>query len=219
MLLACFLLLLGGLGRRFLCGLLMGLAALMVKMHALHFLPVAALFLWLERREDRSGGFLRSILAVAAGVVVAGLVWYLAVYRVNPSVVVKYFKSNIFVAQRGEYTNATLFDILTRRIGALVHLGSGRDGLFVKVPVLYALGAAGSLSVLSGFGNGKRETKPWERLIGRGISSGVSSQAKPIIIPWSPAPSLSKASSSLSNPLSRTSLERETAASISLDCS
>jgi len=164
MLLACFLLLLGGLGRRFLCGLLIGLAALMVKMHALHFLPVAALFLWLERHEDRSGGFLRSILAVAAGVVVAGLVWYLAVYRVNPSVVVKYFKSNIFVAQRGEYTNATLFDILTRRIGALVHLGSGRDGLFVKVPVLYALGAAGSLSVLSGFGNGKRETKAWERL-------------------------------------------------------
>ena len=78
MLLACFLLLLGGLGRRFLCGLLIGLAALMVKMHALHFLPVAVLFLWLERREDRAGGFLRSILAVAAGVVVAGLVWYLA---------------------------------------------------------------------------------------------------------------------------------------------
>ena len=49
-----------------------------------------------------------------------------------------------------------------------------------------------------------------------GISSGVSSQANPIIIPWSPAP---VSSSSLSRTPWRASHERFTPAAMSCDCS
>ncbi len=37
----------------------------------------------------------------------------------------------------------------------------------------------------------RRRTSWWASWIGAGISSGVSSQAKPTIIPWSPAPPVS----------------------------
>ncbi len=50
-----------------------------------------------------------------------------------------------------------------------------------------------------------------------GISSGVSLQAKPIIIPWSPAPWSSKGSSSKSP--ERSSSEWSTPAAMSGDCS
>ena len=50
----------------------------------------------------------------------------------------------------------------------------------------------------------------------RGMSSGVSSQAKPIIMPWSPAP---VSSSGLPASPWRASQERFTPAAMSRDCS
>ena len=59
--------------------------------------------------------------------------------------------------------------------------------------------------------------RAWDREIGNGINSGVSVQAKPTIIPWSPAPSSSK--SFLDEEPPRVSRERVTAWEMSDDCS
>ncbi len=62
-----------------------------------------------------------------------------------------------------------------------------------------------------------RLVRRWASQIVSGISTSVSSQAKPIIMPWSPAPCSSKGSSS-SSPL-RSSREWFTPAAMSGDCS
>ena len=54
----------------------------------------------------------------------------------------------------------------------------------------------------------------WASAIGSGISSGVSRQAKPNIIPWSPAPSSNAGAAS-----SRTSSAESTPWAMSGDCS
>ena len=54
----------------------------------------------------------------------------------------------------------------------------------------------------------------WARAIGSGMSSGVSRQAKPNIIPWSPAPSSNAGAAS-----SRTSSAESTPWAMSGDCS
>ncbi len=164
LLVACFFLLLKGLRGSFFCGLLIGLAAMMVKMHTLHILPVAIAFKLFEERATKDRSKVRSIVALAIGFGASLVLWYVTVYRINPPILTKYFKSNIFVAQRGEYANASFSELLTRRLGALIHIGSGKDGFFAKVPILYLLGAAGSISILSGFGTSRQQAKPWERL-------------------------------------------------------
>ena len=56
------------------------------------------------------------------------------------------------------------------------------------------------------------------RAMGRGMSSGVSLQAKPTIIPWSPAPTDSR-SSPAGSVSSRTSSDTSTPWAMSWDCS
>jgi hypothetical protein len=53
--------------------------------------------------------------------------------------------------------------VLTTRLGALIHLGSGRDGFFAEVPVLSVMAFLGLLGVISGFSGERPESKPWER--------------------------------------------------------
>jgi 4-amino-4-deoxy-L-arabinose transferase-like glycosyltransferase len=164
MLLAAFYSALKGVRGLFVAGLLCGLASFMVKMHALHFAPVVVVFLLLDRGGEGGRSKAASIGAFVAGLAVAVGVWLAMVYAVNPGIVSKYFRSNILIAQQGEYAGRGLGQIMTNRIGALIHLGSGRDGFFAEIPIMTAMGFLGLLGVLSGFSGERPASKPWERL-------------------------------------------------------
>jgi hypothetical protein len=165
MLLAAFWLLLrGGLGV-LLSGLVVGSAALMVKMHALHVVPVAILFFVMGREPEGGGRRVgRNILYFTAGLAVAAVVWAVTIYPVNPEIVSKYFRSNVVLSQQGDYAAASLVEILGRRVGAFIHIGSGRDGLFAEMPFLSIAAFLGLICVISGFGSKDSTSKPWERL-------------------------------------------------------
>jgi hypothetical protein len=133
-------------------------------MHALHFVPVVVVFVLLEKAD---GGNRKKPLRVAAflgGVAAAAGLWLALVYVVNPEIVSKYFRSNILIAQKGEYAGATIGRALTSRIGALIHIGSGRDGFFAEIPIMSVMAFLGLLAVLSGFSGPRGESRPWERL-------------------------------------------------------
>jgi 4-amino-4-deoxy-L-arabinose transferase-like glycosyltransferase len=164
MLLASFWFVLKGTRGLFAAGLLCGMAAFMVKMHALHFLPVVVAFVLLERRGDRVGRKAVDAASFLSGFGVAVAIWVVLVYLVNPEIIAKYFRSNILIAQEGEYAGAGIGQILTTRLGAFIHLGSGRDGLFAEIPILSAMAFLGLLAVISGFAGNRADTKPWERL-------------------------------------------------------
>ena len=164
MLLAGFWFALRGTRGLFVSGLLCGLAAFMVKMHALHFMPVVVAFVLIERRADPLRRRAAAVGAFLLGIGAAVGMWAALVYVVNPEVIAKYFQSNILIAQEGEYAGAGIGQVLTNRLAALIHLGSGRDGFFAEVPVLSAMAFLGLLSVISGFSREAAKTKPWERL-------------------------------------------------------
>ena len=145
-------------------GLLCGLAAFMVKMHALHFAPVVLAFVLIEHRGDPTRRKAAAVGSFLVGLAAAVGMWLALVYLVNPEIISKYFQSNILLAQKGEYAGAGIGQILTARLGALIHLGSGRDGFFAEVPILSVMAFLGLLAVLSGFSGGRAESKPWERL-------------------------------------------------------
>jgi tetratricopeptide (TPR) repeat protein len=164
MLLAGFWFALRGSRGLFIAGLLCGLAAFMVKMHALHFVPVVIAFVLLEKREGETGRKVKDLAGFLAGITVAVGMWLALVYFVNPEIIGKYFRSNILIAQKGEYAGAGVSQILSNRIGALIHLGSGRDGFFAEVPFMAVMAFLGLLAVMSGFSGPKAESRPWERL-------------------------------------------------------
>jgi tetratricopeptide (TPR) repeat protein len=136
----------------------------MVKMHALHFAPVVVVFALLDRRPEGGGRKAVQIGAFLAGLAVAVGAWLAMVYAVNPDIVSKYFRSNILIAQKGEYAGRSLGRILTDRIGAFVHIGSGRDGFFAEIPFLTVMAFLGLLAVVSGFSRGRDGAARWERL-------------------------------------------------------
>jgi 4-amino-4-deoxy-L-arabinose transferase-like glycosyltransferase len=164
MLLAAFRFALGGNRALLAAGLLCGLAAFMVKMHALHFVPVVLVFVLLERRQEPRRRKAAAAGAFLVGFVAAVAAWFVLVYIVNPEMIAKYFRSNILIAQQGEYAGAGIGQILTARVGAFIHLGSGRDGFFAEVPILSVMAYLGLLAVMSGFTGGRAASKPWERL-------------------------------------------------------
>ncbi len=166
MLLAAFFLALRGRGSLFFSGLLIGSAAFMVKLHALHFVPVVLVYLLLARPpdEERPTPVLHLIAAFLAGCVVAFGVWFAFVYFVNPEVVAKYFRSNILIAQKGEYAGVSLLAVIEKRLGAFIHLGSGREGFFAKAPVMALAAVAGLIFAISGLTREKSSVRPWEKL-------------------------------------------------------
>ncbi|MFH1313429.1 MAG: tetratricopeptide repeat protein [Candidatus Eisenbacteria bacterium] len=166
MLLIAFYLALSGRRALFFSGLVVGSAAFMVKLHALHFVPVVLVYLLLARPpdEERSTPVLHLIAAFLAGCVAAFAVWFAFVYFVNPEVVAKYFRSNILIAQKGEYAGASLLAVIEKRLGAFIHLGSGREGLFAKAPVMSLAAVAGLICAISGLTREEASIKPWEKL-------------------------------------------------------
>lgn len=167
MLMAAFVLLLKGTVKGSLAaGLLVGAAALMVKLHALHFGAVALVFLILAPRvvgenfpaPRRLGLF----LVVGAGIALA--VWLAVVYSIDPGAVTKYFESNVLTAQSADYKDTSLTGLVSARVRAFFHVGSGLDGFFRKVPVLSVLAVLGLISALSGFTRGNRSLRLWEML-------------------------------------------------------
>jgi 4-amino-4-deoxy-L-arabinose transferase-like glycosyltransferase len=147
-------------------GFLVGLAAFMVKLHALHFAAVAVVFLLFmvgTGRESRSRAYGLGAFFFA-GLAAAVLVWLLGVYSVDPAAVAEYFRSNILVTQTSDYTNASLLDIVANRIRQFLHVGSGMDMFFHEAPVLSVLAALGLLSALSGFARGNASLRNWEML-------------------------------------------------------
>jgi 4-amino-4-deoxy-L-arabinose transferase-like glycosyltransferase len=150
----------------FVAGLLIGMAAFMVKMHALHMIPVVAVYLLMDRASgepSRSRVWTR-ILVLLAGMGVALGMWLALVYLVNPAIVSKYFQANILIAQKGEYAGASALEMIERRIGAFIHVGSGRDGFFAKVPIMSLAGFAGLICAASGLTRGKGSSRSWEKL-------------------------------------------------------
>jgi 4-amino-4-deoxy-L-arabinose transferase-like glycosyltransferase len=166
MLLVAFVLALKGRLALFLSGLVVGLAAFMVKLHALHFAAVVPVYLLMARprEEGRQAPTWQLILAFFAGCGTAFAVWLAFVYFVNPEVVSKYFRSNVLIAQKGEYAGATLLDAIQRRVGALIHLGSGREGYFSKGPIMSLAAAAGFICAVSGLTREDLSRRPWEKL-------------------------------------------------------
>jgi tetratricopeptide (TPR) repeat protein len=153
-------------GGLLLAGLLAGVSAFMIKMHSLHFVPVALVYLRLGYVPGRDGEASRKKLAgmLLAGFAAAAGFYLATVYPANPEIVGKYFRSNILVAQRSDYSDVSFLGALQKRLGALLHIGSGRDGFFRGIPVLAGLAYAGLLSVLSGWSGRKPASRPWERL-------------------------------------------------------
>lgn len=174
-------------------GFLVGLAAFMLKMHALHFVPVVLVYLLIRpRAESRwageagggegvgqtaegqrppdlgdsvsSPGNWRLAAGFLGGLAAAVALWLALVYFVNPEVIAKYFRSNILIAQEGDYAGAGLGTVLWRRVEAFLHIGSGRDGFFAATPVMSVLAYLGLLSVISGLFGGRPGAKAWERL-------------------------------------------------------
>jgi hypothetical protein len=147
-------------------GALTGAAALMVKLHALHFAAAAGLFLLLASRLDAGSRveWRRRAVFFFGGLGIAVAVWAAVVYSVDPGAVSKYFKSNILISQRGEYQGASLAQIVAARLKAFFHAGSGMDGFFSKAPVLSVFAAGGLLSALSRFNARDLSRRPWELL-------------------------------------------------------
>ncbi len=163
---AFFLLLRGGPGSLVASGLIVGCAAFMVKLHALHFAAVALVFLFFAARAGheapaRPG---RSGLLFLAGLGIASVAWLAGVYSIDAAAVSKYFKSNVILAQSAEYTDIPLLTMVANRARNLFHVGSGADMFFRKLPVLTSLAAFGLISALSGFARGNKSLRPWEML-------------------------------------------------------
>ena len=166
MLLGAFVLALRGRSALFLSGLVIGLAAFMVKLHALHFAAVVPAYLVIARprEEGRQAPTWHLIAAFLAGCGAAFAIWFAFVYFVNPEVVAKYFRSNVLIAQEGEYAGATLVGVIERRLGALIHLGSGREGFFAKGPIMSLAAVAGLICAVSGLTREELSRRPWEKL-------------------------------------------------------
>jgi 4-amino-4-deoxy-L-arabinose transferase-like glycosyltransferase len=164
MLLAAFWLALGGKAGLFASGFLVGLASFMVKLHALHFVPVVLVYLALAGEEDLPARRFSLVLSFLGGVASGFLLWLVSVYFVNPSIVSKYFRSNIVLSQKSEYAGASLPQVITTRLGALIHIGSGKDAYFAKAPFMAIAGFIGLMCAVSGFGGARGGAKPWERL-------------------------------------------------------
>jgi hypothetical protein len=167
MLMAAFVLLLRGtVWGSVSAGMLVGAAALMVKLHALHFGAVALGFLILAGRvtgEDFPAPR-RLGLFFVAGAGIALAVWLAAVYSIDPDAVTKYFESNVLTAQSADYEDMSLTGLAGTRLRALFHVGSGLDGFFRKLPVLSTLAVLGLISTLSGLTRSNRSLRPWELL-------------------------------------------------------
>ncbi|HVP58802.1 MAG TPA: hypothetical protein VMU02_11970, partial [bacterium] len=138
MLVGSFWLALGGRRNLFLCGLLVGTASFMVKLHVLHFAPIVLAFLIFDYGSDRNTWTKRVFLGLsfAAGIAVVLGFWLVTIYAGHSAILIKYFKSNVVLSQSNDYSGVTLYQAVVRRIGGLMHVGAGRDGYFVKIPEL-----------------------------------------------------------------------------------
>ena len=158
----------GGGGYLLTSGVLVGAAAFMVKLHALHFAVVGVAFLLLRSAigGNASRRSLKPVLLFLAGIALSFTVWLAAVYSADPAAVSKYFESNILVSQSGDYKGATILSLMSTRLRAFFHVGSGIDGFFAETPLLSVLALLGLLSVLTGCTKGNRSLRPYELLSG-----------------------------------------------------
>ena len=147
-------------------GVLVGAAAFMVKLHALHFAAVALVYLFFaaRTREDPDLKPYRLGALFLLGLGAAFAVWLAGIYSVDPAAVSKYFRSNILNTQTAEYTGASIATVVGTRIRQFFHVGSGIDMFFWRTPVLAVLAALGLVPVMSGFARGNRSLKDWEML-------------------------------------------------------
>jgi 4-amino-4-deoxy-L-arabinose transferase-like glycosyltransferase len=147
-------------------GVLVGAAAFMVKLHALHFAAVVLVYLFFaaRTRDDADLKPYRLGALFLLGLGVAFAVWLAGVYSVDPAAVSKYFRSNILNTQTAEYTGASAAAVVGTRIRQFFHVGSGIDMFFRRVPVMAILAALGLMPVISGFARGNRSLRDWEML-------------------------------------------------------
>jgi 4-amino-4-deoxy-L-arabinose transferase-like glycosyltransferase len=161
--LAAFWLAMGGRRHLFVAGLVVGSVSLMVKLHAIHFVPVVLLYVVLVPAEDL-GRRRRWHLAAsfAAGLALAGAIWVAAIYAQHAAILDKYFTSNVVLAQKEDYQGITALRMIERRLAGIMHGAAGRDGFFAKTPDISILGLVGLLGILSRYRPRKPSIKSWE---------------------------------------------------------
>jgi 4-amino-4-deoxy-L-arabinose transferase-like glycosyltransferase len=164
MVLASFWLALGGKRSIFLSGFLVGIASFMVKMHAMHLVPVVLVFLAVDFGQEDAARPRKLHLALSflGGIVAAVGVWVVTIYMGHSAIVAKYFKSNILLAQKSDYQDITASQVIARRLGGLMHVGAGRDGYFVKISELSLLAFMGLLGIASRFSWKTPRAARWE---------------------------------------------------------
>lgn len=164
--LAAFWLAMGGRRRLFLAGLIVGLASFLVKLHAIHFVPVVVLYLILFPREDSgpSAGRAHLILSFLGGFLTAFGIWLGAVYAQHSEILDKYFTSNVLLSQKEDYQGLTIIQMLERRVAGVIHVGSGRDGYLVKTAEIFVLAWISLLGMASRFAFRRPSVKRWELL-------------------------------------------------------
>jgi tetratricopeptide (TPR) repeat protein len=163
MLLAAFRLALGGRLQLFLAGLLIALASFMVKLHALHLLPVIIVYLVLVPDEALAGRRRSHLVAsLAAGFAAGTAVWLGAIYAQHPAALDKYFTSNVFLAQKADYQGLSVVKAIERRIAGVIHVGAGRDGYQAKTAEVSMLAFISLLGIASRFSLRKATLKPYE---------------------------------------------------------
>lgn len=164
--LAAFWLAMGDRRRLFLSGLIIGVASFMVKLHAIHFVPVVVVYLLLVPREEGapSTGRAHLILIFLGGFFAAFGIWLAAVYGQHSEILNKYFSSNVLISQREDYQGLNLIQMLERRVAGVIHVGSGRDGYLVKTAEVFVLAWISLLGIASRFAPRRPTIKRWELL-------------------------------------------------------
>ena len=166
MLLASFWLTFGGRRNLFLAGLIIGIASFMVKLHAIHFVPVAVVYLWVCPRTEDDGKPKRSrlIASFLAGFVVGFAVWLGAIYAQHSAMLNKYYASNVVISQKEDYSGLSVYGMMERRVAGIIHGGAGRDGFVAKTAEISILAWISLLGLASRFAVRKPTIKPWELL-------------------------------------------------------
>lgn len=165
LLVAAFVVLLRGRKAGFVAaGVLVGAAAFMVKLHALHFAAVVLVYLFFAARtgEDPDMRPYRIGALFLLGLGAAFAAWLAGIYSVDPAAVSKYFRSNVLNAQSAEYTGASIATVIGTRIRQFFHVGSGMDAFFRRTPVMAVLAALGLIPVMSRLARGSRSLRNWE---------------------------------------------------------
>ncbi|MGQ9602706.1 MAG: glycosyltransferase family 39 protein [bacterium] len=159
-----FLFMLGG-KKSLIAGFLLGISAMMVKLHTIHLLIVVVIYFWARRKWARGSQNDKpkasmELMGFILGLVSSIVLWFVLIYRIDPSAVTKYFKSNVVMSQKSGWTGASLKSFVTVIAASFTDVGSGKDGFFSSFGIVSLCCYLGLLAIFSGLS--EKKTKPWE---------------------------------------------------------